>query len=212
LEPECRRTFDVVQSHHAAVRDFLFRIEHHSSAGGPSLENPLRYHKRRPAFAHFITNAGLISIPGGERSWLAVWRPDRNRDIQVLRELEFAQVAGVRPPGDPDEHLLAFAQLGTRDVAFRQRLRPDVEKFAERERAIARRLDMNDAVRCMRVHPVEAWRGQRPPDVLRNDHRLPMIAHAQVRMEMQQGSLGGVARNPIDRGALRHALRARRSR
>jgi branched-chain amino acid transport system ATP-binding protein len=146
----------------------------------------------------------LRAAPVGERRGLRERRAGLDHDVGVLREFDLARIAAIQRTVDVEAQARPAARAQRTGAFSRERLAPDGKEFAERKRADRRRLDVNQPVGRMRVQPVEAPSGQRPPDVARNRDGLAAVEQRQVLMDVERDPLGSVAVDAV------HGLTARR--
>jgi cyclase len=140
-------------------------------------------------------------------------RADLELDLGVRVQRDVARVALVHLPVVDGHHV----PLGRADLVRAERLAPYVEEVAQGEGALDRRLDVDDAIGGVRVQPVEARaglderalrgvRGLRAgnADGGRDLARRAVHEDGQVRVDVEQRLLAGLAADPVHRLAGRH--------
>ena len=83
---------------------------------------------------------------------------------------------------------------------------PDVEELSQREGPLHGRLDVDKTVLVMRVEPIEARPGLGDADLGRHRHRMPSIKELQLRVNVLDRTLCGIAVNPVNGQASEEAL------
>jgi len=141
------------------------------------------------------------------------WGTGFDDDVRVRRQLDLGGIAGERLAVDPDLERRALGRLCRRRFTLREWLAPDLEEITERERAVGRRLDVDDSVGRVRVQPIDAGATLGLSDVARNGHLLAVIEDDQVLMDVDALPLLPIAGNAADgRGGRRSKLGRGRAR
>src|SRR5579862_9429737 len=126
-------------------------------------------------------------------------RADLQHHVGVRLERDRARVARERLSVNPRLQRLALARTRRGGNGPAERLAPHPEEVIEDERAILRRLDVDDAVGRVRVQPVDAPLRDGLPDVRRDEHRPAVVEDQQVLVDVNPLALLRVAGNAAHR-------------